>query len=153
MSEKHRNTLEKLRQGIQIFTTYIELFLAACIIVGIAIQLLSFPAAIKDLSAAWQDGFKDFLEYLIDMIIGIELIHLLCHPNLDNVVEILLIAITREIVLFSADAVNILLGVLSIAVLFAIRKYLFIDKLDRHDEDFDLKKPKTEKKRNREKTE
>ena len=145
MNDGHKKTLETIRKSIQIFTTYIELFLAACIIVGIAVQLISFPSAVTELIETKSEGFIDFLEYLIEMIIGIELIHLLCHPNLDNVVEILLIAITREIVLFSADPMGILLGVLSIAILFAIRKFLFIDKLDRHDEDFDLEKLLKEK--------
>lgn len=138
MSEKHKRILEQLRRNIHTFSTYIELFLAACIIIGIAVQLTAFPSAVKNLFISGHEGFKQFLEYLIDMIIGIELIHLLCHPNLDNVVEILLIAITREIVLCSADPPGIIIGVLSIAVLFAVRKFLFIDKLDRHDDDFDL---------------
>lgn len=138
MSEKHKRMLEKLRRCIHTFSTYIELFLAACIIIGITIQLTAFPTAVRELFSSGQEGFKEFLEFLIDMVIGVELIHLLCHPNLDNVVEILLIAVTREIVLCSADPFGILLGVLSIAVLFAIRKFLFIDKLDRHDEDFNL---------------
>lgn len=133
MNDVHKKTLDNIRKSIQVFTTYVELFLAACIIVGIAVQLISFPSAVRELVELKQEGFIDFLEYLIDMIIGVELTHLLCHPNLDNVVEILLIAITREIVLFGADPFGILLGVLSIAALFAIRKYLFIDKLDRHD--------------------
>ena len=136
-SEKHVHRLEVLRQAVNIITGYIQYLFAAIIIIGIILQLTSLPGCFSKLLLREGEGFHEFLEFIIDMVIGIELIHLLCRPNLDNVVEVLLIAITREIVLTEPGPISTLAGVVSIALLFAVRKFLFIQKLDSHDEDFD----------------
>ena len=109
-----------------ILTKMLQLLLALVIVVGIVIQLLALPAALKSLYAGGQEGFRDFLKYIIDMVIGLEMIHLLSRPTLDSVVEILLFALTREIVLGEMSPVGIFLSILCIAILFAIRKFLFI---------------------------
>lgn len=138
MAKKDRllKSMENVRNYIHVITEFIQYLLACIIIVGIIVQLSGLPSSLSELFKTGTEGFHDFLEYVIDMVIGIELIHLLCHPNLDNVVEVLLIAITRETVLYTEGPLAMLTGVAAIAILFAIRKYLFIDKLDRHDEDF-----------------
>lgn len=128
--QKLLKILDELRGVIRIITEIIQYFFAAVIIVGIFVQLSSLPESLSLLRSQEAAGFHDFLVYVIDMVIGIELIHLLCHPNLDNVVEVLLIAITRQLVLYESGAISTLAGVVSVAILFGIRKYLFIDKLD-----------------------
>ena len=121
---------KKIDETARVFTKIIQYLLAIAIVVGIAIQLTALPTALKDLKASGQAGFRDFLKYIIDMVIGVELIHLLSRPTLDSVVEILLFALTREIVLNQMTPVGIFLSILGIAVLFAIRKFLFIKNLN-----------------------
>ena len=72
-----------------------------------------------------------FLEYVINVIISIELIAVLMHQTLDSIVEILSLAITRELILQHLHTYEFLIGVLAVAVLFAIRKFLFITKKDK----------------------
>ena len=109
----------------------LQILLAALIIAGIVVQLTSFPDSLRLLSETGSSGFHEFLQYVIDMVIGIELIQLLIHPNLDNVVEILLIALTRTLVLKESGPFETLAGIAGIAILFAVTKYLFIEKLDK----------------------
>ena len=135
--EKHLSNLEKIRGWIRLLTTYLLYVLAVLIIIGIILQMLALPQSFKSLLETGTGGFTSFLKYVIDMIIGIELVHLLCHPNLDNVVEILLVAITREIVLAEMSPLGLLCGVVCIAILFAVRKFLFVDKLDSHARNMD----------------
>ena len=128
--------LEDLSNIVYIISEFIQFIFAAIIIIGIIVQLTALPHSLSALIQSKTEGFHEFLEYVIDMVIGVELIHLLCRPNLDNVVEVLLIAITRELVLGTGNALSTLAGVAAIAILFAIRKFLFVDKLDRHDDLF-----------------
>ena len=115
---------------MHILTKVIQYLLALVIVAGIVIQLLALPSALKELFASGQDGFREFLKYIIDMVIGLEMIHLLSRPTLDSVVEILLFALTREIVLGEMTPVGIFLSILGIAALFAVRKFLFIKNLN-----------------------
>ena len=71
-----------------------------------------------------------FLEYVINVIISIELIAVLLHQTLDSIVEILSLAITRELILQHLHTYEFLIGVVAVAVLFAIRKFLFITHKD-----------------------
>ena len=113
-----------------ILTKMLQFLLALVIVAGIVIQLLALPNALKELYANGQEGFRGFLKYIIDMVIGLELIHLLSRPTLDSVVEILLFALTREIVLGEMNPTGIFLSIVCIAILFAIRKFLFIKDLN-----------------------
>lgn len=135
--EKHLAFQEKIKHGLRVSTHYLQYVLAFLIFAGILMRLISLPEAAEELLSAGSEGFHHFLKFIIDLVIGIELIHLLCNPNLDSVIEILLVAITRTIVLEEPTSLSLFLSVLAIAALFAIRKFLFVDKLDRHDEDFE----------------
>ena len=111
-------------------TKMLQFLLALVIVAGIVIQLLALPNALKELYANGQEDFREFLKYIIDMVIGLELIHLLSRPTLDSVVEILLFALTREIVLGEMNPTGIFLSIVCIAILFAVRKFLFIKDLN-----------------------
>jgi len=122
---------------LRVATHYLQFILAFLIFAGILLRFIALPEAAEELLGAGSEGFHHFLTFIIELVIGIELIHLLCNPNLDNVIEILLVAITRTIVLEEPTSLSLFLSVLAIAALFAIRKYLFVAKLDHHDEDFE----------------
>ena len=57
-------------------TKLLQFLLALVIVAGIVIQLLALPGEMKDLYANGREGFRSFLKYIIDMVIGLELIHL-----------------------------------------------------------------------------
>ena len=72
-------------------------------------------------------GLSPYLIYLFDIIIGIELIKVLVRKDLDSMVEVLLFTVTRHLIVESGGITENLIGVVAIAILFFIRKYLFID--------------------------
>lgn len=142
MDSKSNDQLLKKRHQLgsrlRVLSEFLELFLAFLILVGILLRFVELPEQLRTLMAGTHDNFTTFIDYIIDSVIGVELVHLLCQPNLDNVVEILLVAITREIITLEGSAVSTLLYVASLAILFILRRYLFVDKLDRHDTDFSV---------------
>ena len=67
------------------------------------------------------------IEKWIYRFIGIELIKVLVRKDLDSLVEVLLFTVTRHLIIEGGSITENLIGVLSIAILFFIRKFLFID--------------------------
>lgn len=121
--------LHSARKVVFYAVGWLEFIVSLLVLVGILIHLIGF-------SGFWTffrvDGLGDYLKYLFDALIGIELIKLLCRNDLCSMVEVLLFAVTRHLIIQHVTTAEILIGIAAIAVLFAIRKFLFI-----HPETFD----------------
>ncbi len=115
--------LHKIRKTLFYTVSCIELVAAVMIAVGILAHLFR-------INQFWTlfglDGLNGYLEYLFDALIGIELVKLLCRHDLTSMVEVLLFAVTRYLILHHGDSLAVLLSVISIGILFAVRKFLFI---------------------------
>ena len=66
----------------------------------------------------------------VTLVIGIEFIKMLIKHTPGSVVEVLLFAIARHAILAGGTALENLLTILSIAVIFAVRKFIFIESFD-----------------------
>lgn len=114
-------------------SNYLEILLAFIVIIAIFITLLSVP---HELNMLYQNGgFNNFLQALFDIIIGIELLKMLCRHDLDSVVEVLMFAVAREMIINHMPIIETLIGIVAIAVLFSIRKFLFVSALDNENPD------------------
>ena len=74
--------------------------------------------------------FHEFLENTLTLVIGIEFIKMLIKHTPGSVVEVLLFAIARHAILAGGTALENVLTILSIAVIFAVRKFIFIESFD-----------------------
>ncbi|MBP3913375.1 MAG: hypothetical protein J6D14_03095 [Lachnospiraceae bacterium] len=63
---------------------------------------------------------------IFDVLIGIEILKLLCRNDLHTLIEVLLFAVSRHIILGHLPMKEVFVGILSVAGLFLIRKYLFL---------------------------
>ena len=70
-------------------------------------------------------NYDDLLETCFNLIIGVELIRMMYYHTADSVFEVLLFAIARQIIIDHSSIWVTFVGVCSIAVLYATRKYLF----------------------------
>ena len=101
----------------------LELGISGLIIVGIALRLTGLPSELSIMAA---EGMSGYLKYLYDILIAIELIKLLCRHDLSSMVEVLMFAVSRQVIIEHLKVWENLIAVCSIAALFAIRKFLFI---------------------------
>lgn len=122
---------EKVQQAIFMIAQGFELLLAISVIVALLIVLCEVPHLF---SMLWNTTgqFNVFLESIFEMIIGIELLKMLCRHDLDSVVEVLLFAVARGLIIEHMPIYFTLLGIIAIAILFMIRKFLFVSALDKH---------------------
>lgn len=72
-------------------------------------------------------SYRHFLESALDLVIGIEFIKMLIKHTPGSVVEVLLFALSRHMVLEGGNSMENLLTVCAIAVIFVIRKFLFVE--------------------------
>lgn len=104
---------------------YLEVVLSAMFIVLIAILLAKLALlSVGALSGAPEEVMNTFISQVMAIAIGVELIKLLSSQAAETVVEVLLFAITRQIVVTHGTMIDTLLGVAAIAALLAVRKYL-----------------------------
>ena len=110
----------KIQRMIFYISIYLEILLAFIVIIAIGSTLLSVPLGLLVLCQG--GGFNNFLQALFDIIIGIELLKMLCRHDLDSVVEVLMFAVAREMVINHMPIIETLIGIIAIAVLFSIKK-------------------------------
>lgn len=107
-------------------TTFLEYFISFMLAAGIfllAVKLGLSLQNIPDLDV--YPNYDDMLETCFNLIIGVELIRMLYQHSSSTIFEVLLFAISRQLIMDHSHPLNSLLGVLAIAILFATRKFLF----------------------------
>ena len=78
--------------------------------------ILKNPMVLKDLS--------HILHSLLGIVVGLEFVRMLIDTTPANIIEVLVLAITRHVVLAHEDPVSNLLSIVCIAALFAVRRFL-----------------------------
>ena len=111
---------------------FLEIIVSLFVIAAIALSLVSVAHELGVMAAepANTDKLQEFLATAFTVVIGIEFLKMLSRHNMSSVVEVLLFAIARQMVIEHTTAVENLIMVISIGLLFIIRKYLFIPDLD-----------------------
>ena len=89
------------------------------------------------------EHFLIYLEDIFNLVVGLEFMKMLCKPSSDNVIEVLVFLVSRHMIIGANGAVDIFLSVLSVSILFMLRRLLHIIKY--RDITLDLTK-KSEKK-------
>lgn len=123
---------------------FLEILVSLLVIAAVVLSLRTVGIQLGVLAGdpAGTDGLMAFLSTAFTVVIGIEFLKMLSRHNLSSVIEVLLFAIARQMVIEHTSPMENLIMVAAIAVLFIIRKYLFIPGLD--DKQYSWFKPKEE---------
>lgn len=109
-------------------TVFLEMFISFMLAICIVILALKLALSLQNIpNIAVYPNYDDVLETCFNLIIGVELIRMLYQHSPSTVFEVLLFAIARQIIIDHSNPVNSLIGVVSIAALFATRKFLFCE--------------------------
>ncbi len=114
-------TIQKLIHWI---TTIIQLLISVFLIVGIVISFCHLPSYLTDIMQTTQESLFPLINYVALVMIAVELIHVLNSQNLESVIEILMLALVREIVIKQWSMLELFFGLLCVGGLFAIKKWL-----------------------------
>lgn len=115
---------------------YLEIIIMLFVIIGIAISMKGLLVGLIELyfSNDMKDAFLNFLAIAFNILIGIEFLKMIYNYNVDTVIEVLLFAIARQLIVEHTTIFENCIGIVSITLLFAIRKYFFVPKLDKEED-------------------
>ena len=129
--ESHWRT--SLRNRIIQASSLLEVLLSGLVLIGL---LLSVVPLIRWMPGPLFDGneaeIRTFLERSLDIVIGIEFIKMLAKHSPGSSLEVLLYAIARHLVVGHDSAVENLLSVGAIALIFIVRKFFFVPAFGAH---------------------
>ena len=118
-----------IKNKISKYTYCLEVFLAIFIMAAVVIStydlvkylILIFMTNPMDT----YEVFQRFLGHVLLLVVGIELVIMLISHTTSSVLEVVLYAIARKMLIHSEKMLDVVIGVLAIGAVFAIRKYLF----------------------------
>lgn len=73
---------------------------------------------------------SEYIHATATIVLAIEFVNMLCTHTLDSVVEVVLMVIARQMIVDHGTPVENLICCISIALLFVVRKFLFVTSLD-----------------------
>lgn len=117
-----RMTLQKIMQKM---TSYVELVLSVFLLMVVVVLTVQLIAQSVPQLWSQQVEVMYYLESAMTLAIGIEFVKMLCTHTSETIIEILLFAISRQMIVEHLSTTETILGVGAIAGLFAVRKYLF----------------------------
>ncbi len=116
----------KLRKILDRISEVLELVMAAVVFASIVISILSLRIPFREFlkNCLAEGAFLEFMGYLLNIVIGIEFFKMLCGPGADTVLEVLMFVVARHMIVHDTSAVENLLTIVGIAIIFAVKKYL-----------------------------
>lgn len=132
MNQINQRIRRQFKEIIYHIARYAEMLLSIVILIAIAMAAVPLVRQLGDMpmQSGDMEFFTAFLSQALSLVVGVEFVKMLCKHTAETVVEVLLFAIARQMVVEHYGTLEILLGVLSIAALFAIRKFLLLKEDD-----------------------
>ncbi len=118
-----------IRNRVSKVATYMEILLSLFILVGVLVVSISVATdLVRDVPALWSGrkafDFTEFLGLIMKLIIGVEFVKMISKHTAESTIEVLLFAVARKIVVMDSGYFDVGIGILAIAILFLIKKYL-----------------------------
>lgn len=118
----------KYKKVMLVVCDVLEMAAALLVLAGILLSTYSllrnfdiFFELLDDMSL-----FKDYLAKIFILVIGIEFLQMLCRPNADNIIEVLLFLVARHMIVYDTTTLEDFVSVISIAILCVLRRYLHV---------------------------
>ena len=122
----------KLNELIYTISRYTEIALSAIMLVVIIVLIIPmiYNFISIPLLSIKASQFTEFLGNILTLIIGVEFVKMLAKHTAENLLEVLMFAIARQMIVEHLNLIDTLIGIISIAIIFFIRKYLLLKTTD-----------------------
>ena len=112
------NYIEKITNAFEIVIAVLLILVIAIKVAEMFINLMGFQIVIISMD------FERILSAVLTLVIGVEFIKMLCKHTPETVIDVLLFAMARQIVIYHENSLDLLLGIIAIIGLFFVKKYL-----------------------------
>ena len=122
----------KLTDGMYRTGQILEIIMGFFVLAAVAVGAVKL---IPEFLVLWQgqmntELFLEFLEMILNLVIGIEFLKMLLRPNTDMILEVLVFVIARHMVVRTTTSWEDFLSVTSVLALLLVQKYLDKQKED-----------------------
>ena len=129
----------KLNEIIYTISRYTEIVLSAVML--LVIITLIIPMIYNFVSIPLLDitpeQFTQFLGNALTLLIGVVFVKMLAKHTAENLLEVLMFAIARQMVVEHLNMTETLIGVIAIAIIFTVRKYLLLKNSNDKEKSYD----------------
>jgi len=129
----------KLSEKIIKFSFFLEATLSIFIILAVVIGFTDISKycyiILKSPPVESFSIMQTFLGHSLTLVIALELVDMLIRHTPSSVIEVLLYAIARKIIIESKNMFDVVLGIIAIAGIFAINKFFVLGKFFKPDKD------------------
>ncbi|MEG1153468.1 MAG: hypothetical protein RSD61_02945, partial [Ruthenibacterium sp.] len=125
---------EFLRERVAFLASLIEILISVIVLLAIVITGVQVVGELFGLvgSSDHYAGFTMLIGHAFNLVIGIEFIKMLSKHTPGSAIEVLLFAIARQMVVEHTTPLENLLSIIAIALIFVIRKFLFVPSFGAH---------------------
>ena len=127
MKECFDRSIERILILIENAISVITVIILSFILLFEFLNIFANPLAYMSSTGA----VTSYLHEMLTIVVGLEFVKLLMHLTPANVLEVLVLAISRSIIVSHGNAMDNLVGIVCIVMLFATRRFL-IPKQDLH---------------------
>lgn len=116
--------MKKIQNQLMKVLKILEYLVAVALIIAMVISLISF--VIQQSSSFSIESFhlESYLSFALSLIVGIEFVKMLILQTPGSLVEVVMFAVVRQIIMSHDSAVENLIGVIAVLLMFLCRKYL-----------------------------
>ena len=118
----------KFKGSISKICELLELIVAFLVLVGIAFSICGLLKDFEIFRLMFKDieNFRVYLDQIFAIVIGIEFLQMLCRPNSDNIMEVLIFLVARHMIVSDKTPMEDFISVISIILLCVLRRYLHV---------------------------
>lgn len=122
-----RSLTVKLKGVIIFLEALIAIAMLVMVVLSFKDLILMILEAVKTDAGKSYDLVQNILAHTLLLVIAIELSTMLIHHSPSGVLEVALYAVAKKMLISSGSTLDLLIGALAIAVIFATDKYLHTD--------------------------
>ena len=114
---------QKVERIIRKVLTVVEILLAVLTLI-VLVGNLGMEAYRVIIDPSYFPNSETFLHNILALAVGLEFVRMLVDMTPANILEVLTVAIARQIIISHGDPLGLLVGVVCIAGIFAVRRFL-----------------------------
>jgi hypothetical protein len=126
MKKKGFYYLDKITTGFEVVIGMIILLIIAVKVIEMILSVVGIELLILPVE------FESVLSVSFILVIGVELVKMLYKHTPETVIDVLLFAIARQMVMYHEGTMDMLIGVAAISGLFAAKKFLIAGKAEKN---------------------
>ena len=125
-ANKMFNFLEGVTKAFEVIIAFFLLIVVAIKVTELVMDLSGFQIVFINM------GFDEILSTSISLVIGVELVKMLYKHTPETVIDVLLFAIARQMVIYHEGSIDMLVGILAMAGLFAAKRFLISEDFNKY---------------------